>query len=123
MQKLLFLGLLIVVISAASNCGGNCPAGNCATCDCGSQKNFTDLEQACSGVSWDKNCCKCVVTRISLGNTNNMVAEGNFGDCRGAPIKERISALAVVESSEAASGNYVLYVHDLFKIYELEVLA
>ena len=62
-----------------SNCGGNCPAGNCGTCDCGTNKNFTDLETLCSGVSWDKNCCKCIILRISLGNTNYMVSNGTYG--------------------------------------------
>lgn len=78
MQKILFLAMFLILISSLT-CGGNCPKGDCATCDCGSNKQFPDLQQACQYRAWDVNCCKCIVTRISTGNENYMVSEGGFG--------------------------------------------
>jgi hypothetical protein len=33
---------------ASSNCGGNCPAGNCPKCPCGSTMNYVDIISWCS---------------------------------------------------------------------------
>ena len=69
--RLLVFALLLPLI-LTDKCGGNCPAGNCNTCDCGTTANFTDLGRACNGYSWDQNCCKCIILRRTYGNTNYM---------------------------------------------------
>jgi len=65
----IFLALIAIALSA-SNCGGNCPANNCPTCYCGTNQNIQDITTWCSKHTWNKDCCKCIVSRLSAGNAN-----------------------------------------------------
>lgn len=58
---------------ATSNCGGNCPPGNCRGCLCPLTKVLVDVNAYCTPSSisnWSATCCKCIVNALSGGNTN-----------------------------------------------------
>lgn len=56
----------------ALTCGGNCPAGNCPDCPCGSTKSIADstwITNECGNVFYgDTKCCKCIISASSSGN-------------------------------------------------------
>lgn len=56
---------------ATLTCNGNCPVGNCKGCQCPPIKNMTNVDTYCASDSgWKASCCKCIVNRISGGNSN-----------------------------------------------------
>ena len=71
MKIAVVLALLTLVFTHADTyCGGNCPGGFCTNCYCGNQKNIVDIALWCSKYTWDQNCCKCIVSHESGGNSN-----------------------------------------------------
>jgi hypothetical protein len=48
----LFVFFAIFQINSLT-CGGNCPAGNCQTCDCGTTANYPNLDNVFSGRAWE----------------------------------------------------------------------
>jgi len=66
--------------AAASNCGGNCPGGNCATCPCGTTKSMQDIATWCSKYSWNQANCQCIMSKESGGNANavGMNTDGSY---------------------------------------------
>lgn len=69
-SKAFLIVALFALTVLSDNCGGNCPSGKCINCPCGNKKDYPDLNEVCDGIAWDSNCCKCIILRISLGNTN-----------------------------------------------------
>lgn len=53
-----------------SKCGGNCPAGNCTECICGTKTDYQNIETWCSRYQWNQSCCECIVNSESKGNAN-----------------------------------------------------
>lgn len=46
-------------------------SGICRSCQCPSTKNIVDLDAFCTSESgWNSKCCKCLVNRLSAGNSN-----------------------------------------------------
>lgn len=70
MLKLILALLLILHISATTTCGGNCPSNTCYSCTCGSTKKI--ISPTCSGYSWNQNCCKCIISKLSGNNEHFM---------------------------------------------------
>lgn len=53
--KILALFLLVIIVTYSnSNCGGNCPPGNCPTCYCGTNKNVQDIAVWCGKHTWNQ---------------------------------------------------------------------
>ncbi len=72
-MRVIVLIFFLVWVGSSSSCGGNCPDNSCSNCICGSAKAYIPLDNFCGYSSkWDQNCCKCIATRISAGNTNWM---------------------------------------------------
>ena len=67
---IVFFTFLALALSANSTCGGNCPANNCPTCYCGTNQNIQDIATWCAKYTWNQNCCKCIVSKLSAGNAN-----------------------------------------------------
>jgi len=76
-KTILLLTLLTLTLSAASTCGGNCPANDCPTCYCGTNKNIQDISSWCSKHTWNQDCCKCIVSKLSGGNANLITHQPN----------------------------------------------
>ena len=56
---------------SGSNCGGNCPGGNCASCLCRTTQNVQDITYWCSQYSgWNQANCRCIMSHESGGNAN-----------------------------------------------------
>lgn len=77
-MKIILVLMMVLTVTLAGTCGGNCPSGRCPTCPCGSTKKTEDIHAWCSKYSWDVKCCKCIVTHESGGlayatnyNSNN----------------------------------------------------
>jgi hypothetical protein len=69
-MKTIIMGLLAVSLAFADSCGGNCPSGKCPSCPCGSTKKQEDITAWCSKHNWNVNCCKCIVSHESGGDSN-----------------------------------------------------
>ena len=76
MYKILLVSLLLLVLASTQSCGGNCINNWCSTCDCGEEPSYPDLDQLCGKFSWNKECCKCIILRVSKGNTNAFKGSG-----------------------------------------------
>ncbi len=77
----LFLTLALSNSLQETTCGGNCLSNECRSCPCGLIPKYVDIANYCSKSSlWDVNCCKCMVSSFSKGNTNFMDQDviGNF---------------------------------------------
>ena len=69
MRFVLLLACLLAVSLCSSNCGGNCPGGNCPECECGNSSSFVTISDWCSRYSgWDQKCCECIAKHESGGN-------------------------------------------------------
>lgn len=75
-MKVLLL-LFLVILAFTDSCGGNCPAGDCPTCFCGTGKNILDIATWCSKHNWNINCCKCIVSHGSEGNAHAVTYNPN----------------------------------------------
>lgn len=75
MQRLILVLLLIFHISS-NTCGGNCPSNTCTSCICGTSKSPSAPD--CSKYTWDRNCCKCISTKVSQNNKHFMTQAFGF---------------------------------------------
>lgn len=71
-MKILICFALILALSLADTCGGNCPGGKCPSCPCGTTKNMQDIGAWCGKYGWNQACCKCIVSHESGGNAAAM---------------------------------------------------
>jgi hypothetical protein len=73
MEKSFVLCLLLVWITVATHCGGNCPDDSCMICPCGLQKHQINIEEFCNSYKgWDADCCMCIIKMESGGNAHFM---------------------------------------------------
>jgi hypothetical protein len=98
MLKILFATLLILTLVSAQSCGGNCINNWCSTCDCGETPSYPDLDSLCRKYSWNKECCKCIILRVSKGNTNTIIG-------RGWGLTVYASGLAIFSEDECKGSN------------------
>ena len=71
--KFLLVTMFILVYTLALNCGGNSPSDSCDICVCGSTPVYVPLDNYClASKKWDQNCCKCIASRLTSGNSNFM---------------------------------------------------
>lgn len=73
----LVIFLLLVVLSFADSCGGNCPTGRCPVCYCGTGRSYVDIAVWCAKYTWNQNCCRCIVYHESTGNANALNYNSN----------------------------------------------
>lgn len=71
-MKYLLVVMMLLAVSMADNCGGNCPSGKCHTCYCGNSKLMEDIATWCGKHNWNVACCKCIVSHESGGNAHAM---------------------------------------------------
>jgi hypothetical protein len=68
---------MVLVLVYTDSCGGNCPAGNCPICFCGTTKSMQDIGAWCAKYNWNQACCKCIVSHQSGGNANALFYNPN----------------------------------------------
>ena len=62
---------MVLGLTIALTCGGNCPQGNCSECFCGTTQNVVSTASLCTQYSgWSPSCCNCIANKESHGNTN-----------------------------------------------------